>query len=248
VCLKLNAKRYIARDPRDDGSWQLHGNSGFLRDVRPAKRAPFERRFGTPPGQRAQVDFADRTVEFTPSRQHAMHTPARQWRRLVSRARSGCSLWFLAIHAGSGDGLCRARILNRRRPRAAWISGTCWDHWRSCGPGTVDGARPERPRRVPSGPARPRHQRRSRAQPRGRAPDVDQQCPSPPGAPGQWIIHRVRRTTEDDVRNLLRGAPFLPEAPTGLNTRHDTPPSRIPSPVSHVALSAPPTRSNLPVD
>jgi len=37
----------------------------FLRDVRPAKRTKFERRFETPPGRQAQVDFAEFSVEFT---------------------------------------------------------------------------------------------------------------------------------------------------------------------------------------
>ena len=37
----------------------------FLRDVRPPTRTQFERRFETPPGQQAQVDFAEFTVEFT---------------------------------------------------------------------------------------------------------------------------------------------------------------------------------------
>lgn len=37
----------------------------FLRDVRPSKRTAFERRFETPPGRQAQVDFAEFTVEFT---------------------------------------------------------------------------------------------------------------------------------------------------------------------------------------
>ncbi|OOY02649.1 IS21 family transposase [Thioclava sp. F28-4] len=37
----------------------------FLREVRPARHAPFERRFETPPGKQAQVDFAEFTVEFT---------------------------------------------------------------------------------------------------------------------------------------------------------------------------------------
>jgi hypothetical protein len=37
----------------------------FLREVRPARQAPFERRFETPPGKQAQVDFAEFTVEFT---------------------------------------------------------------------------------------------------------------------------------------------------------------------------------------
>jgi len=37
----------------------------FLREVRPPKQAQFERRFETPPGQQAQVDFAEFAVEFT---------------------------------------------------------------------------------------------------------------------------------------------------------------------------------------
>ena len=37
----------------------------FLREVRPPRRATFERRFETPPGKQAQVDFAEFTVEFT---------------------------------------------------------------------------------------------------------------------------------------------------------------------------------------
>jgi transposase len=37
----------------------------FLREVRPAKVSPFERRFETPPGQQAQVDFAYFRTTFT---------------------------------------------------------------------------------------------------------------------------------------------------------------------------------------
>jgi len=37
----------------------------FLRDVRPPVRTQFERRFETPAGKQAQVDFAEFTVEFT---------------------------------------------------------------------------------------------------------------------------------------------------------------------------------------
>ena len=37
----------------------------FLRDIRPAASAGFERRFETPPGQQAQVDFAQFRTEFT---------------------------------------------------------------------------------------------------------------------------------------------------------------------------------------
>ena len=37
----------------------------FLREVRPPQRQAFERRFETPPGRQAQVDFAEFAVEFT---------------------------------------------------------------------------------------------------------------------------------------------------------------------------------------
>ncbi len=37
----------------------------FLRSVRPPRRTQFERRFETPPGKQAQVDFAEFTAEFT---------------------------------------------------------------------------------------------------------------------------------------------------------------------------------------
>lgn len=37
----------------------------FLREVRPAAPRPFERRFETPPGRQAQMDFAEFAVEFT---------------------------------------------------------------------------------------------------------------------------------------------------------------------------------------
>ena len=37
----------------------------FLRELRPAQRAPFAVRFETPPGKQAQVDFAEFKVEFT---------------------------------------------------------------------------------------------------------------------------------------------------------------------------------------
>ncbi|QIE48036.1 IS21 family transposase (plasmid) [Pseudohalocynthiibacter aestuariivivens] len=37
----------------------------FLREVRPSRQTQFERRFETPPGKQAQVDFAEFTVEFT---------------------------------------------------------------------------------------------------------------------------------------------------------------------------------------
>lgn len=37
----------------------------FLRDVRPPQRPAFERRFETPPGKQAQVDFAEFKVDFT---------------------------------------------------------------------------------------------------------------------------------------------------------------------------------------
>ena len=37
----------------------------FLREVRPLRQSHFERRFETPPGRQAQMDFAEFVVEFT---------------------------------------------------------------------------------------------------------------------------------------------------------------------------------------
>ena len=37
----------------------------FLREVRPPQRTQFERRFETPPGRQAQVDFAEFSVTCT---------------------------------------------------------------------------------------------------------------------------------------------------------------------------------------
>ena len=37
----------------------------FVREIRPPKQAQFERRFETPPGKQAQVDFGEFAVEFT---------------------------------------------------------------------------------------------------------------------------------------------------------------------------------------
>ena len=47
---------------------------------------------------------------------------------------------------------------------------------------------------------------------------------------GQRIIHRFRLTKGDDVCSLLHGVSFLLEVLAGFSTRHDTPPSQIPSP------------------
>lgn len=62
---ELSAKRLL-REIRDLG--YLGGYSiltDFLRKVRPPHRLTFERRFETPPGRQAQVDFAQFRVEFT---------------------------------------------------------------------------------------------------------------------------------------------------------------------------------------
>ena len=53
-----------------------------------------------------------------------------------------------------------------------------------------------------------------------------------PGDPGQRVIHRFRLTQGDDVCSLLHGVSFLLEVLAGLITRHDTPPSQTPSPIS----------------
>src|SRR6056297_1813021 len=49
---------------------------------------------------------------------------------------------------------------------------------------------------------------------------------------GQRIIHRFRLTQSDDVVIVLHGVSFLLEVLAGLITRHDTPPSQTPSPIS----------------
>ena len=60
----LSGKRLL-REIREfgyDGCYSVV--TDFLRTVRPAKPKPFERRFETPPGRQAQVDFAEFRVEF----------------------------------------------------------------------------------------------------------------------------------------------------------------------------------------
>ena len=37
----------------------------FVREIRPPRQTQFERRFESPPGKQAQVDFAEVTVKFT---------------------------------------------------------------------------------------------------------------------------------------------------------------------------------------
>jgi len=62
---ELSAKRLL-REIRDLGySGGYSILTDFLRDVRPPRRAVFERRFETPPGRQAQVDFAEFRVVFT---------------------------------------------------------------------------------------------------------------------------------------------------------------------------------------
>ena len=51
------------RDPGYEGSYSTL--KPFLREVRPPSRTQFERRFETPPGKQAQVDFAELSVSFT---------------------------------------------------------------------------------------------------------------------------------------------------------------------------------------
>jgi len=61
---ELSAKRLL-REIRDLGySGGYSILTDFLRDVRPPRRAVFERRFETPPGRQAQVDFAQFRVVF----------------------------------------------------------------------------------------------------------------------------------------------------------------------------------------
>lgn len=56
----------LLRDIRDLGyKGGYSAVTAYLKDVRPAVRSPFERRFETPPGKQAQVDFAEFKVGFT---------------------------------------------------------------------------------------------------------------------------------------------------------------------------------------
>lgn len=56
----------LLRDIRDMGyAGGYTAVTDFLREVRPPARTRFERRFETPPGRQAQVDFAEFTVSFT---------------------------------------------------------------------------------------------------------------------------------------------------------------------------------------
>ena len=71
----------------------------FLRDVRPARHRPFERRFETPAGRQAQVDFAQFKVGFTDE-------PG------VSRI-VWLSAWCWGTVAGCGAAFARHRICRR---------------------------------------------------------------------------------------------------------------------------------------
>jgi transposase len=64
ACPDLSGKR-LPREIRELGHDGCHSVvTDFLRTARPAKPKPFERRFETPPGRRARVDFAEFRVEF----------------------------------------------------------------------------------------------------------------------------------------------------------------------------------------
>ena len=61
----LSGKRLL-REIREQGYEGGYTTvTDFLREARPPKHEPFERRFETPPGHQAQVDFAEFKVEFT---------------------------------------------------------------------------------------------------------------------------------------------------------------------------------------
>ncbi|MEM1163656.1 MAG: IS21 family transposase [Pseudomonadota bacterium] len=58
--------RRLFREIRDLGYAGSYSTlKPFLREVRPPARTQFERRFETPPGRQAQMDFAEFSVEFT---------------------------------------------------------------------------------------------------------------------------------------------------------------------------------------
>ena len=68
---KLSARRLV-REIREQGYGGGYSTvTQYLRTIRPSKLAPYELRFETPPGQQAQVDFAQFKVRFSkqPERQ-----------------------------------------------------------------------------------------------------------------------------------------------------------------------------------
>ena len=81
----------------------------FLREVRPARQAQFERRFETPPGKQAQVDFAEFTVDQGVSLR--VHFPIK-----ISSAMRSLSAEAVWKRAGRGC-LLRALLANAARPR-----------------------------------------------------------------------------------------------------------------------------------
>ena len=68
----------------------------------------------------------------------------------------------------------------------------------------------------------------------GLGPQRGSQHPACPVASdlGQRVLNRFRLTKGDDVCSLLHGVSFLLEVLAGFDTRHDTPPSQTPSPIS----------------
>ncbi|SEF42638.1 hypothetical protein SAMN05421751_101203 [Jhaorihella thermophila] len=68
----------------------------------------------------------------------------------------------------------------------------------------------------------------------GLDPQRSRQLPSRPvpGNLGQRVILKFRLTQGDDVCIVLYGVSFLLEVLAGFSTRHDTPPSQTPSPIS----------------
>jgi hypothetical protein len=70
-------------------------------------------------------------------------------------------------------------------------------------------------------------------------PKCSGQHPARPisGNLGQRIVNRFRLTQGDNVGIVLHGVSFLLEVLAGLITRHDTPPSQSPSPISRHSSS-----------
>src|SRR5690606_8720537 len=58
------------------------------------------------------------------------------------------------------------------------------------------------------------------------------------GNRGERIIHRFRLTQGDDVGIVRHGVSFLLEVLAGFSTRHDTPTSQTPSPISRHSSQA----------
>lgn len=101
----------------------------YLREIRPPARTQFERRFETPPGKQAQVDFAEFTVEFTDEPGVTRKVCVRPFNRSTGSidpyGTSPHSRWCWVTADGSGAGLWPARTFNQFYA-ATWPPSARW--------------------------------------------------------------------------------------------------------------------------